>query len=79
MRDSQADNDFEQKKPDKNDYDSKRAFVVQSDTKRPNVETWRGDRSSSNIAPGDAGRPELHDVPHGMFGNLNFAKQMEDK
>ena len=38
MRDSQADNYFEQKKPDKNDYDSRRAFVVQSDTKRPKVE-----------------------------------------
>ena len=28
---------FEQKQPDKNDYDSRRAFVVQSDTKRPKV------------------------------------------
>ena len=41
--------------------------------------TWRGDRSSSNTAHSDAGRPELHDVSHGMFGNMNFAKQMEDK
>ena len=41
--------------------------------------TWRGDRSSSNIAHSDAGRPELRDVPHGMFGNMNFAKQMGDK
>ena len=38
MRDSQADSLFEQKKPNKNDYDSRRAFVVQSDTKRPKVE-----------------------------------------
>ena len=37
MRDSQADHYFEQKKSDKNDYDSRRAFVVQSDTKRPKV------------------------------------------
>ena len=37
MRDSQADNYFEQKKLDKNDYGSRRAFVVQSDTKRPKV------------------------------------------
>ena len=29
---------FGQKKPYKNDYDSRRAFVVQSDTKRPKVE-----------------------------------------
>ena len=29
---------FELNKPDKNDYDSRRAFVVQSDTKRPKVE-----------------------------------------
>ena len=41
--------------------------------------TWRGDRSSSNIAHSDAGRAELRDVPHGMFGNMNFAKQMGDK
>ena len=40
--------------------------------------TWRGDRSSSNIAQSDAGRAELHDVPHGMFGNINFAKQVGD-
>ena len=38
MRDSQASNFIEQKKPDKNDYDARRAFVVQSDTKRPKVE-----------------------------------------
>ena len=38
MRDSQAEKLFEQKKPDKNDYDSRRAFVAQSDTKRPKVE-----------------------------------------
>ena len=38
MRDSQANMLFEQKIPDKNDYDSRRAFVVQSDTKRPKVE-----------------------------------------
>ena len=37
MRDSQADNLFEQKTTDNNDYDSRRAFVVQSDTKRPKV------------------------------------------
>ena len=41
--------------------------------------TWRGDRSSSNIAHSDAGRAEVHDVPHGMFGNMNFAKQVGDK
>ena len=41
--------------------------------------TWRGDRSSSNIAHSDAGRAELQDVPHGMFGNMNFAKQVGDK
>ena len=41
--------------------------------------TWRGDRSSSNIAHSDAGRAELRDVPHGMFGNMNFAKQMGNK
>ena len=41
--------------------------------------TWRGDRSSSNIAHSDAGRAELRDVPHGMFGNMNFAKQVGDK
>ena len=34
---SQANMFFEQKQPDKNDYDSRRAFVVQSDTKRPKV------------------------------------------
>ena len=41
--------------------------------------TWRGDWSSSNIAHSDAGRAELWDVPHGMFGNMNFAKQVGDK
>ena len=41
--------------------------------------TWRGDRSSSNIAHSDAGRPELPDVPHGMFGNMNFTRQRGDK
>ena len=41
--------------------------------------TWRGDRSSSNIAHSDAGRPELRDVPHGMFGNMNFTRQRGDK
>ena len=41
--------------------------------------TWRGDRSSSNIAHSDAGRAELRDVPHGMFGNTNFAKQVGNK
>ena len=41
--------------------------------------TWRGDRSSSNIAHSDAGRAELLNVPHGMFGNMNFAKQVGDK
>ena len=34
---SQAKNCFGQKQPDKNEYDSRRAFVVQSDTKRPKV------------------------------------------
>ena len=29
---------FEHKKPDRNEYDSRRAFVVHSDTKRPKVE-----------------------------------------
>ena len=41
--------------------------------------TRRGDRSSSNIAHSDAGRPELRDVPHGMFGNMNFTRQRGDK
>ena len=41
--------------------------------------TWRGDRSSSNIAPSDAGRAELRDVPHGMFGNMNFKRHVGDK
>ena len=41
MRDSQAENYFEQKKTDKNDYDSRRAFVVQSDTKRPKVKNMK--------------------------------------
>ena len=41
--------------------------------------TWRGDRSSSKIAHSDAGRAELRDVPHGIFGNINFAKQVGDK
>ena len=38
MRDSQANICFGQKQPDKNDYDSRRANVVKSDTKRPKVE-----------------------------------------
>ena len=38
MRDSQANNLFEHKKPNKNEYHSRRALVVQSDTKRPKVE-----------------------------------------
>ena len=41
--------------------------------------TWRGDRSSSNIAHSDAGRAELLNVPHGMFGNMKIAKQVGDK
>ena len=41
--------------------------------------TCRGDRSSSNIAHSDAGRAELKDIPRGMFGNMNFAKQVGDK
>ena len=41
--------------------------------------TWRGDRSSSNIAHSDAGRPELRYFPHGMFGNINFTRQRGDK
>ena len=41
--------------------------------------TWRGDRSSSNIAHSDAGHAELRNVPHGMFGNMNIAKQVGDK
>ena len=41
--------------------------------------TWRGDRSSSNIARSDAGRAELLNVPHGMLGNMKIAKQVGDK
>ena len=41
--------------------------------------TWREDRSSSNIAHSDAGRPELRNVPHGIFGNMNFTRQRGDK
>ena len=41
--------------------------------------TWRGDRSSSNIAHSDAGRPELRDILHGMFGNMNFTRQRGNK
>ena len=41
--------------------------------------TWRGDRSSSNIAHSDAGRAELLNVPHGMFGNMKIAKQVGNK
>ena len=38
MRNSQADCFFEHKTPDRNECDSRRAFVVHSDTKRPKVE-----------------------------------------
>ena len=38
MRDSQAENCLGHKQHNKNEYDSRRAFVVQSDTKRPKVE-----------------------------------------
>ena len=38
MRDSQADNCLGHKTHDKNEYDSTRAYIVQSDTKRPKVE-----------------------------------------
>ena len=41
--------------------------------------TWSGDRSSSNIAHSDAGRPELRYVPHGMFGNMNNMRQRGHK
>ena len=46
-----------------------------------NDQKWRrrrGDRSSWNIAHSDAGRAELPDVPHGMFGNMNFTRQRGD-
>ena len=38
MRDSQAECFFGHKKTDRNEYDSRRGFVVHSDTKRPKVE-----------------------------------------
>ena len=38
MRDSQAEQIFGHKQPDRNEYDSRRAFVVHSDTKRSEVE-----------------------------------------
>ena len=77
MRDSQADIFFDQKKKmvtTRGEHSSYRA--IRNDQK---WRTWRGDRSSSNIAHSDAGRAELRDVPHGMFGNMNFAKQVRDK
>ena len=41
MRDSQAEYLFEHKTPDRNEYDSRRVFVVHSDTKRPKVENMK--------------------------------------
>ena len=84
MRDSQANYFVGHKQTDRNEYDSRRAFVVHSDTK-PRYETTKsgehgeetGHHQTSHTATQDV--QNCMNVPHGMFGNINFAKEMEDK
>ena len=71
MLDSQADNFLGHETHDKHEYDSRRGFVVHSDTKRPKVENMEWRPVIINIAHSDAGRPELRYVLQGICGNIN--------